>query len=201
MFKYVLIGSGFAFAAAVQPGPLMAFLLSRVAVSGWKRTLPAAFAPVVSDGPIALLALLVLNKFAGGFEDILKVAGGSLLLYFAWNTLVQWRREKTRTDMDIPSAPRTLFQAVAVNLVNPGPYLGWSLVLGPLTLEAWRQSQVQAIALVLSFYITMVFSLTLIILLLGTTSYLGPQGRRSLMLASSIALASIGIYQLLSALN
>jgi threonine/homoserine/homoserine lactone efflux protein len=156
---------------------------------------------VISDGPIALFVLLVLNQFAGGFENILKVAGGCLLLYFAWSTLVQWRREKINTGMDIPSAPRTLFQAVAVNLVNPGPYLGWSLVLGPLTIEAWRQSQENAIALVLSFYTTMVFSLTLIILLLGTTSYLGPQGRRALMLASSIALASIGIYQLVSALN
>lgn len=201
MLKYILLGSGFAFAASVQPGPLMAFLLSRVAVNGWRRTLPAAFAPVVSDGPIAFLVLLVLNRFAGGFELILKTAGGILLLYFAGSTFFTWRREKTDTDMKIPSAPRTLFQAVAVNLVNPGPYLGWSLVLGPLTIEAWGQSHAHAIALVTAFYVTMVLSLALIILLFGTTSYLGPRGRRALMLAASIALAGIGVYQLLSVLK
>ena len=201
MLKYVILGSGFAFAAAVQPGPLMAFLLSRVSISGWRRTLPAAFAPVISDGPIAILALLVLNRFAGGFEPILKAAGGILLLYFAGSTLVAWRREKTGTALEPPSAPQTLFQAVAVNLVNPGPYLGWSLVLGPLTIEAWRQSYGYAITLVTSFYVTMVLSLSLIIVLFGTTSFLGPQGRGVLMLASSAALAGIGIYQLLSALN
>jgi threonine/homoserine/homoserine lactone efflux protein len=201
MLKYIIIGSGFAFAAAVQPGPLMAFLLSRVSISGWRRTLPAAFAPVISDGPIAILVLLVLNRFAGGFEHILKAAGGILLLYFAGSTLAAWRREKTGTAMEPPSAPKTLFQAVAVNLVNPGPYLGWSLVLGPLTIEAWRQSYGHAIALVTSFYVTMVLSLSLIIILFGTTSFLGSQGRSLLMLASSAALASIGVYQLLSALN
>ena len=201
MLKYVIIGSGFAFAAAVQPGPLMAFLLSRVSICGWRRTLPAAFAPVISDGPIAVLALLVLDRLAGGFEHMLKAAGGILLLYFAGSTLVTWRREKTGTASKPPSAPQTLFQAVAVNFVNPGPYLGWSLVLGPLTIEAWRQSHGYAITLVTSFYVTMVLSLSLIIVLFGTTSLLGLQGRRVLMLASSAALADIGIYQLFSALD
>jgi hypothetical protein len=47
----------------------------------------------------------------------------------------------------------------------------------------------------------MVLSLSLIIVLFGTTSLLGLQGRRVLMLASSAALAGIGIYQLFSALD
>ena len=122
-------------------------------------------------------------------------------MYFAGSTLVAWRRKKAGTELEAPSAPKTLFQAVAVNLVNPGPYLGWSLVLGPLTIEAWRQSYGHAITLVTSFYVTMVLSLSLIIVLFGTTSFLGSQGRSILMLASSAALACIGVYQLLTALN
>jgi threonine/homoserine/homoserine lactone efflux protein len=200
MFKYILLGGGFAFAAAIQPGPLQAFLLSRVAVSGWKKTLPAAFAPVISDGPIAILVMYVLVRFAGGFEPILKVTGGIVLLFFAATMIVAWRREKAGTAPEPPSAPRTLFQAVAVNLLNPGPYLGWSLVLGPLLLEAWGQSPSHAIFLVAAFYTVMVLTLALTILLLGTTSFLGPRGKRALMLVSSAALAGIGIYQLLSVL-
>jgi threonine/homoserine/homoserine lactone efflux protein len=200
MLKYILLGGGFAFAAAVQPGPLLAFLFSRVAVAGWKRTLPAALAPVISDGPIAVLVLLVLHRVAGGFEHILKGAGGLLLLFFAGSAFVVWRREKTGAESKIPSAPRTLFQAVAINLVNPGPYLGWGLVLGPLAIEAWNRSGGLALALVASFYITMVLCLALIIFLFGATSFLGPKGRRTLLLLSSVALAAIGIYQLLSVL-
>ncbi len=201
MLKYIIIGSGFAFAAAAQPGPLQAFLLSRVAASGWRRTLPASLAPLISDGPIAVLILLVLHRLPDGFEDFLKAAGGILLLYFAVRAFLEWRREKDGAAMEAHSAPRTLFQAVAVNMVNPGPYLGWSLILGPLAIEAWRQTPAHAVALVAAFYISMVFSLALFILLLGTTSFLGPRGRRGLLLASSVALAALGVFQLVSVLG
>ena len=201
MLKYILIGSGFAFAAAAQPGPLQAFYLSRVASGGWRKTLPAALAPLISDGPIAFLILSVLHRLPEGFENYLKAAGGLLLLYFAGKTFLEWRRGINEATQDTQSAPRTLFQAVAVNAVNPGPYLGWSLVLGPTALEAWQQTPAHAVALIAAFYVTMVFSLALFILLLGTTSFLGPRGRRGLLLAASLALASLGIYQLVSALG
>jgi threonine/homoserine/homoserine lactone efflux protein len=201
MIKYITIGTGFAFAAAVQPGPLQAFLLSRVAVAGWKRTLPAALAPLISDGPIALLILALLHNVARGFENVLRGAGSIVLFYFAARTFFLWRRSKAGTDHEIPSAPRTLFQAVGVNLVNPGPYIGWSLVLGPLALEAWSKSPAHALALVVSFYTVMVVSLVLFILLLGTTSFLGPRGRRVLLLSSSFVLAAIGFYSLYSAFS
>ena len=201
MLKYVLIGGGFAFAAAAQPGPLQAFLLSKVASGGWKRTLPASLAPVISDGPIAMLMLLALHRVPAGFERALKASGGALLLFFAARTYLEWRRGRTGADRQGGSAPRTLFEAVAVNIVNPGPYLGWGLVLGPLTLEAWRQAPGNAIALVGAFYLTMVFSLALFILLVGTTAFLGPRGRRGLLLAAAVALAAIGIYQLVTAVG
>ena len=201
MLKYILIGSGFAFAAAVQPGPLQAFYLSRVASSGWRKTLPASLAPVISDGPIAVLILLVLHRLPEGFENYLKAAGGILLLYFAVKTFGEWRRGNEGTGKEAQSAPRTLFQAVAVNAVNPGPYLGWSLILGPAFLEAWQQTPAYAVALVTAFYVTMVVSLALFILLLGTTTFLGPRGRRGLLLMASAALAGLGIYQLVSAIG
>jgi hypothetical protein len=47
----------------------------------------------------------------------------------------------------------------------------------------------------------MVLSLSLFILLLGTTSFLGPRGQRGLLLASSFALAGIAVYSLWSALS
>ena len=93
MLKSILIGGGLAFAAAVQPGPLQAYLFSRVAASGWRRTLPASFAPLLSDGPIALLALLVLGRMSPTLQNGLRAAGGVLLLYLAWKSLQQWRRD------------------------------------------------------------------------------------------------------------
>ncbi len=199
MIEYLIVGGGFAFAAAMQPGPLQAFLLSRVAVVGWRRTLPAAFAPVISDGPIAILMLVLLHNIARGFEGILRGAGGVVLLYFAARTFIEWRGAGSGAVSEGPSAPRTLLQAVGINIVNPGPYLGWSLILGPLVLQEWAHDPQNAVALIVSFYVVMVFCLAIFILLVGTTTFLGSRGRRFLLLASSFALAGLGVYSLIAA--
>ncbi len=191
-----MIGSGFAFAAAVQPGPLQAFLLARVTASGWRRTLPAAFAPLLSDGPIAVLALLVLGRMSGGLLHVLRAAGGLLLLYLAWGAYRQWRGPDEAGVTLADQTPRTLLQAALVNLLNPNPYLGWALVLGPTAAAAWRVAPHNAVALVAAFYVTMVVSLAALIAAMGSARLLGPRGQHALLLTSALLLAGIGVYQL-----
>lgn len=198
MLEYLFIGGGFAFAAALQPGPLQTFLLSSVAQRGWKRTLPASFAPLISDGPIVLLTLLVLNRIPEALSLALRVAGGLFLIYLAWSSYRVWKRQTTQEPDTNVSAPRTLLQAAMVNLLNPNPYLAWSLVMGPAVLAAWQQGPVNAFVLVGAFYATMVMVLAATILLLGTTSFLSPGSRRALILVSAITLAALGIYQLIA---
>jgi len=199
MRESILIGSGFALAAALQPGPLQAFLFASVAQKGWKRSLPAAFSPLLSDGPIALLALLVLNQMPATGGQILRAAGGVFLLYLAWASFSQWRRQNPpHADASEGSAPRTLVQAATVNLLNPNPYLGWSLVLGPAFLAAWQRHPSQAVALLVAFYSTLIACLAITIVLFGMTSWLGPRGRRMLILVSALTLAALGVYQLIA---
>ena len=196
MFESILIGCGFAFAAAVQPGPLQAFLLSSVSQNGWKRTLPASFSPLLSDGPIALFVLLLLNQISTAMYGILQVTGGFLLLYFAWTSYRQWKRYSVIVPDNHGLMPRTIIQAAMVNILNPNPYLGWSLVLGPAFLAAWQKSPIHAFTLIIAFYATMVVVLACIIFLFGTTRFLSPAGRRILILVSAIILAAMGTYQL-----
>jgi threonine/homoserine/homoserine lactone efflux protein len=196
MLGSLLLGAGFAFAAAVQPGPLTAFLLAKVAERGWKATLPAALAPVVSDGPIALLVLLLLRTLDTSVRRGLQAAGGLFLLYLAWSTLRQLRRDAVREEASRPSAPRTLLQAATINILNPAPYLGWSLVLGPAAVQAWQRAPASAVVLVGAFYGTMVISLMVLIFFFGASRFLGPRGQRVLALLSGLALAGLGAYQL-----
>lgn len=196
MFEDILFGSGYAFACAIQPGPLQAFLLSQVAQKGWRRTLPASLSPVLSDGPIAVLVLLILHRLPVGAERFLQAAGGLLLLYLAWAALAQLRIQTGEARVAEGSTPRTVLQAAVVNILNPNPYLGWTLVLGPKMLSAWAQSGGHAVALVVSFYATMILTLAAIILLFGTARFLGTRGRRVLMVLSAGALALLGIFQL-----
>ena len=145
MIQYLLLGGGFAFAATIQPGPLQAFLLTRVATAGWKRTLPACLAPLLSDGPIALVVLLLLGQLSATTLLLLRAAGGVLLLYLAWGALRQWRTPSASGSDS--RTPRTLLQAALVNVLNPNPYLGWALVLGPSVVEAWQQHPANTVAL------------------------------------------------------
>jgi threonine/homoserine/homoserine lactone efflux protein len=200
MLAYLLIGSGFAFAAAIQPGPLQAFLLSSVAQRGWKRTLPASFSPLLSDGPIVLLVLLVLNRIPETMSLVLQATGGLFLVYLAGASYRQWRRGTATSPDGDGSAPRTLVQAATVNILNPNPYLAWSLVLGPAVLAAWQKSPANALVLIAAFYATMVTALAGTILLFGTTRFLGPGGRRTLNLVSAVLLAGLGVYQLVASL-
>jgi threonine/homoserine/homoserine lactone efflux protein len=200
MIECITIAVGFAFAAAMQPGPLQAFLFARIMLVGWKRTLPAALAPIISDGPIAILVLLFLHNVAQGFENYLRIAGGIVLIYFAIRAYLEWQREKKENDQVSDSATDSLKQAVIVNLLNPGPYLGWSLILGPLVIREWEHAPINSVSTILTFYLVMTSCLVAWITLMGTTTYLGPKGRRFLVLLSAIILAGLGIFSILSAM-
>jgi threonine/homoserine/homoserine lactone efflux protein len=189
---FLALGGGLAFAAAIQPGPLQAFLLARATAAGWRRTLPACLAPLLSDGPIALVAVLVLGRLAPVVQVALRAAGGVFLVYLAIGAALQWRKADPRGAPASP--PRTLVEAALVNLLNPNPYLAWALVIGPLVVEAWRDHPANGVALVLAFYATMVTTLAGFILLAGTSHLLGDRGRRALQGASAFILAGLGVY-------
>ncbi len=85
-------------------------------------------------------------------------------------------------------------QPALVNLLNPNPYLGWSLVMGPAVLAAWSEGPRCAVLLLLSFYITMISISMVLIILMGKPLLLRSEARRSLILVSALLLAGLGIY-------
>jgi threonine/homoserine/homoserine lactone efflux protein len=200
MSTYLIFGMTYAFACAVQPGPFLAYLIAQALAHGWRRTLPAAFAPLLSDGPVILLTLLVLTQIPVWLAPGLRLAGGCFLLYLAYGAWQSWRKYPQRLT-EASSGRQGLLKAVTVNLLNPGPYLGWSLVMGPLLLKGWRETPVHGIALLGSFYGVMVLSLMGIIVLFASARRLGPRVNRVLVGLSALALAAFGGYQLWAGLH
>jgi len=200
MLQYIAIGGGLAFAAAMQPGPFQAYLLSRVAAIGWRRTLPAACAPLLSDGPIALVALVILGQLSPILQALLRGGGGVLLCVFAWRTYQQWRQDTHRTRSEPGRVPRTILEAALVNLLNPNPYLGWTLVLGPAVVSAWREEPAAGVAVVVSFYVVMIASTAALIVAFDGARWFGPKLQRALLGASALVLAGLGVYQFLAVL-
>ena len=199
MLTYLVLGMTYAFAAAVQPGPLQAYTISQTLSHGWRRALPAAFSPLLSDGPIIVLVLLVLSRLPAWLIPAVRCAGGVLLLFFAFLAARTWRGFDAGRAAPVRSEPRSLLGATAVNLMSPGPYLGWSLVMGPLLLKGWHEAPANGIALLAGFYGVMVLGMATIIVLAGAARGLGPRVNRAMIGASALALAGLGVYQLWSA--
>ena len=196
MMVYLLLGITYGFSSAIMPGPLSTFLVANALEHGWKRTLPAAFAPLISDGPIVLLVLLVLTRVPPRFEQGLRIAGGIFLLYLAACAMKAWR------DFDIHRLPpahsgrQSAIRAALVNFLNPNPYLGWSLVLGPILLRGWNEAPLYAIAMLIAFYATMVITMAGIVLLSHAAGRIGLRVNRALIGLSGLALACFAAYQL-----
>lgn len=181
----------------VQPGPLQAYLISLTLVHGWRRTLPAVCSPLLSDIPVACLTLLVLTHVPEIAVDALRFVGGAFLLYLAAGAARAFRDYREPRSVAPGPARRTVLSAVAVNLLNPNPYLGWSLVIGPALLQAWHQAPRYGVALVASFYATMIVATAVLLLAFAAARALGPRIGRVLLGLSVLALAGCGVYQLL----
>ena len=186
----------YAFAAAVQPGPLQTYLISATLAHGWRKTAPAVLAPILSDVPIVSLVLLVLTQVPPAAVSLLRLAGGGFLLYLAAGAFAALRRDELPKHDRSARTTETVLEAVVVNLLNPNPYLSWSLVLGPLLLEAWRADPAYGIAFLVSFYLTMIASTAAILLPFAGARALGPRVARSMLGVSALGLAAFGFYQL-----
>jgi threonine/homoserine/homoserine lactone efflux protein len=193
---YLTLGITLGFAAAVQPGPLLTYLISQTLKNGWRRTLPAAFAPLVSDIPIAAVTLLILSQVPAWLEQALRLAGGFFLVYLAYGAFQTWRNFDENKLASVQSGGQSLLKAATVNWLNPGPYLGWSLVLGSLFLKGWRENPVHGTAILAGFYVTMVASLVMVIILFAFARNLGAKINRIMIGLTAIALALFGFYQL-----
>lgn len=193
---YLLLASSYAFAAAVQPGPLQAYLISQTMINGWRRTVPATLAPIISDIPIVLLVLLVLTQLPPSFINIIRLTGGIYLLYLAFQALRSFRGYSHLPASNPRFVYQTLWKAVVVNLLNPNPYLGWALIMGPLFLKAWSDSPSYGIGVIVIFYATMILATGAILALFAGARTLGPRVARGLVGVSAAALLVFGLHQL-----
>ncbi len=196
MLAYLIQGIGYGFAAAAQPGPFQTYLISQTLSKGWRLTLPAALAPLISDGPIIVAVLVVLSQVPLWFQRFLYIAGGLFILYLAYSAFVAWRNYDKSGVVTDSSGRQSVVKAAMMVALSPGPYIYWSLVTGPILLTGWREAPANGLGFLVSFYATIVLSLSGIIVMFGTARQLGPKVNRALLGVSAITLVCFGLYQL-----
>jgi len=195
MLPYILQGLTLGFAAGAQPGPFQTYLITQSLANGWRKTIIAAFAPLVSDGPIILIMLLVLKQMPESLQRGLYIAGGIFILYLAWSSFKQWRAFDKNTEEESQSQ-RGLWKAATMNFISPGPYIFWSLVSGPIFLQGLSESASHGIAFMAGFYGTMILLNATLIVVIGLASQIGERIQRGMLFVASIALSLFGVYQL-----
>ena len=201
LITYLLAAAAIGFSAGVTPGPLQAVFLSYAVKGGWKKALPAAFAPLVTDGPVILLVLVILNNLPAVFLRILQIGGAVFILYLAWESYQAYRNFQGIKAAEDTGTWGTLLKAATMNLLGPGPWLFWSLINGPNLLLAWGVSPWWGAAYLVSFYGVFILTNIALILVFSSMRKMGEQVRRTLLLVSALILAGFAVYQLLQGLR
>lgn len=150
--------------SGLAPGPLLALTVRETLQHGAAAGLRVALAPLLTDAPIILAALLVLQPLLDQQTPLalLHLAGGA---YLGWLAVEGLRFQGT----DLAPAPSSdaLWRGVIANLLNPSPYLFWLTVGAPSVWSAWRESGLAAMAFIGGFYALLVGSKALLALGLG----------------------------------
>ncbi len=199
MVYYLTSGLTLGLFAASTPGPFQAFLLNQAANLGWKKTLPTALAPLISDGPIILLILFLLSQTPDWFLNGLVLAGGIFILYLGIGALKDYREFNARDTGELQhnhSVSRQMAQAVLMNVLSPGPWLFWSLSAGPIFLAGWREAPLNGISFMAGFYGTLVGGNLLFITLFASARLFGRRLNRGLIGFSGLTLVIFGLFQL-----
>jgi threonine/homoserine/homoserine lactone efflux protein len=201
LLTYLVQGITLGFSAVAFPGPLQAFLLNQTLANGWRKTLPAALAPLISDGPIILVMVFVLSQTPAWFLQLIQILGGIFLLYLAYGA---WKGYRGFT----PDGPQrkageklNMLKAALINASGPGPYIFWSLIAGPIFLKGLQENLVFGISFLIGFYLVLLSGFAGFIILFATAKRLGSKITHALLGLSAFALLAFGLFQIIDGLK
>ncbi len=130
--KDIITGFIFGVSAGLSPGPLMALLISETLQGHRKNGILVSISPIITDIPILLISLFILDKISEVKHLISFVyfLGALILFYFGYKNL---RIEHFQLDTDLTGS---LKKGVILNILNPYTYLFWFFIGAPYVREA-----------------------------------------------------------------
>ena len=156
MIEYLSAGTLLGLASGFSPGPLLVLVLSETLRHGMRAGIKVSIAPLITDVPIILISLLVLNRLAH-FKTILggvSILGGLFILYLGYDSI------KTKgLEFNLAPVSRNSFKkGVMTNALNPHPYIFYMTVGAPIIFKAINQNLLLAFLFIGSFLIFLVGS-------------------------------------------
>lgn len=147
---FLASGCVFGLAAGFTPGPTTTLVIAQTLRFGLVDGVKVAIAPLLTDGPIIALALLLMGRLAR-IEPVIggvTLLGAAFLIYLAVESFkvrgIELRTQKTE--------PRSLRKGFMANLLNPHPYLFWFVIGAPTVLRASSESVLAVVLFAVGFY-------------------------------------------------
>jgi threonine/homoserine/homoserine lactone efflux protein len=188
----LLRGSALGIGAGAAPGPMQAFLISETLSGGWQRSISLIFVPFLSDIPGIVLTTFILKQFPDVLLQAISVIGGLFVLYLAWGFWKQWKEYPSKQISSINLQHRSFGKAVAMNILNPNPYIFWTFVSGPILISSLEQSWLHALAFMVGFYGIFMLTMIAFIALFHQARRLGPKVVHGIQLISIMVLVIFG---------
>ena len=156
MIEFLSAGTLLGLAAGFAPGPLLVLVISETLRHNIKAGIKVSIAPLITDVPIILISLLILNRLAD-FKPILgciSIFGGLFILYLGYESL------KTRgVELNLSSVSSSSFRkGVITNALNPHPYIFYMTVGAPIIFKGINQNFLSALLFVGIFLLFLVGS-------------------------------------------
>jgi threonine/homoserine/homoserine lactone efflux protein len=165
MVEFLVTGVILGLSAGLSPGPLLTLVIAETVRHGAGAGIRVAMAPVLSDLPIIVLTLLVLQQVAelNAVLGAISLAGALFLCYLG----IQGLRSTGLSVQTESVITASLTKGVWTNLLNPHPYLFWLTVGGTFLSRAQNDSTATAGVFLLGFYGCLVGSKVVLALLVG----------------------------------
>jgi len=197
VLEHLIKGLVLGFAAGVLPGPMLGLVIRETLQHGRRAGYSVAMAPLITDAPIILAALLIVGAVPDWGARALGIAGGGFLIWMGLDAL------RAPPPGDAPSSPwGSLWRAMLTNWLNPHPWLFWLPVGGPLLVAAWRAAGPAAVAaFLLGFYGLLVGSKVVLAEIVSRSRrFLQGRAYRWVMRGSGLLLIVLGLIVLVEQL-
>jgi threonine/homoserine/homoserine lactone efflux protein len=156
MIEYLSSGTLLGLASGLAPGPLLVLVVSETLRHDIRAGIKVAIAPLITDVPIIVVSLMVLNRLAH-FKTILggvSILGGLFILYLGYDSI------KTKgLEFSLSPISRNSFKkGIITNALNPHPYIFYMTVGAPIIFKAINQNFFSALSFIGSFLLFLVGS-------------------------------------------
>ena len=162
----IISGAVLGLTAGLSPGPFQTLIISQTLKHGVREGVLVAFAPLITDLPIFLIAVVLLSQVSkvDPLMGALSLVGTFFIGYLAYGNFRVTEFQGHKRDEN----PDSIKKGVITNFLNPYPYMFWLLVGAPIIVKAYQTVGVLlACSFIVGFYICLLGTFTLIAGLVG----------------------------------